>query len=294
MGKNTEKEGPRVEMPVRAACIQMDIKGKDIMFNLEKAGRMIDEAAGNGAELIVLPELFSTGYAFDNRKDAYAYGEPVPEGSASQFLIGKAKEHKVYIAASMLEKEGEDLYNCALLSGPDGPVGKYRKLHLMGDEHFWEEPGNLGIPVFHTRIGRIAMLICLDGFYPETYRLCALQKADIICVPTNWSHIKTLPAPYKTMGPTLTMANALSNNIFIAACTRVGSELHLDYPGQSIIAGPNGGPLAGPAPEEETIIYADCNLADTRKRYLDSTNSRLANRRTDVYDEFLGYRFLNK
>lgn len=294
MGKNGEDVKPRVEIPVKVACIQIDIKGKDIAFNLEKAGRMIDEAAGNGAELIILPELFSTGYAFDNKKDAYAYGEPVPEGSASQFLLKKAKEHDVYIVASMLEKEGVDLYNCALLAGPDGPAGKYRKLHLMGDEIFWEEPGNLGIPVFHTKIGRIAMIICLDGFYPETYRLCALQKADIICVPTNWSHIKSLPAPYKTMGPTLTMANALSNHIFIAACTRVGSELQLDYPGQSIIAAPNGGPLAGPAPEAETIIYADCNLADTRKRYLDSTNSRLGNRRTDVYDEFLGYKLFNK
>lgn len=281
----------RNENPVRVACIQTDVKLKDINFNIKHAKQMIEEAASHGAELMILPELFTTGYTFQNRKEVYSYAETVPEGATCQFLVEQSKLYSAYIVGSMIEREGDDLYNCSILTGPDGFIGKYRKLHLCGDEIYWMEPGNLGIPVFCTKIGRISMLICLDGFYPETYRLCALQKADIICVSTNWSHVKALPAPYKTMGPTLTMANALSNHIFVAAATRIGAEPGLDYPGQSIIAGVNGGPLAGPAPDTETIIYADCNLSDTRKRYLDSTNSRLGNRRTDLYDEFLGYKF---
>lgn len=282
----------REENPIRVACVQMDVKLKDISFNLKRAENLIREAAGNGAKLIVLPELFSTGYTFQNREEVYQYAETVPDGQTSRFLAELSKKLSVYIVGSILEQDGVNLYNCSLLTGPEGIIGTYRKLHLCGDEIYWMEPGNLGLPVFHTKIGRIALLICLDGFYPETYRICALQGADIICVSTNWSHVKALPAPYKTMGPVLTMANALSNHIFIAAASRIGSEPGLDYPGQSVIAGVNGAPLSGPAPEQETIIYADCNLADTRKRYLDATNSRLGNRRTDVYDKFLGYRFL--
>ena len=91
MGKNGEDVKPRVEIPVKVACIQIDIKGKDIAFNLEKAGRMIDEAAGNGAELIVLPELFSTGYAFDNKKDAYAYESRFRKGARASFFLRRRK-----------------------------------------------------------------------------------------------------------------------------------------------------------------------------------------------------------
>lgn len=280
----------RVENPVNVACIQMDIRLKDKDYNLARASRLVARACQKGAELIVLPELFSTGYFFDSRQDVYAYGEPVPGGRTASALIEMAQRHSIYLAASMIELDQCDLYNTAILAGPDGFIGKYRKLHLCGDEIFWFEPGNLGLPVFHTPIGKISMLICLDGFYPETYRICALQKADIICIPTNWSEV-SLPEPYKTMGPVLTMANALSNHIFIAACTRVGAEPGLNYPGQSIIAGPDGGPVAGPAGDQEEIVYAVCNLALTRKRYLNETNSRLGNRRTDVYGEYLGYHF---
>lgn len=284
-----EQQCNRLENQVRVSCIQMDVKLKDKTHNLNRAVELTEEACRNNASLVIFPELFSSGYTFYNREDVYSFAEAIPSGQTTKTVCELSKENNVYIVCSLIEQEGCNLYNTAILTGPEGYIGKYRKLHLCGDEIFWMEPGNLGIPVFHTRIGRIAMLICLDGFYPETYRICALQGADIICVPTNWSHVKALPPPYKTMGPTLTMAAALSNHIFIAASSRVGAEPGMEYPGQSIIANINGGPLAGPAGEKEEIIYADCNLADTRKRYLDATNSRLGNRRTDVYSEFLGY-----
>lgn len=282
----------RMENPVKVACIQMDIRLKNKSYNLDHASQLICEAHGNDANLVILPELFSTGYFFDSRQDVLSYGEPVPGGRTTDTLLQLAKQYSLYLTASFIEQDQYNLYNTAVLVGPDGFIGKYRKLHLCGDEIFWFEPGNLGLPVFHTSIGKISLLICLDGFYPETYRICALQKADIICIPTNWSQV-SLPAPYQTMGPVLTMSNALSNHIFVAACTRVGAEPGLIYPGQSIIAGPTGGPIAGPAGSEEEILYAVCNLADTRKRYLNETNSRLGNRRTDVYGEFLGYHFNN-
>lgn len=278
----------RLENPVKIACVQMDIRSRDKDYNLDHASQLIQAACRNNAGLIILPELFSTGSYFDNRQDAYSYGESIPEGPTAAMLTELACRHNVYLAASFIERDKSSLYNTAVLAGPGGLVGKYRKLHLCGDEIYWLEPGNLGLPVFQTPIGRISMLICLDGYYPETYRICALQKADIICIPTNWA-CSGLPAPYRTMGPVLSMANALSNHIFVAACTRVGEEPGLQYPGQSIIAGPTGSPVSGPAGDQEEILYAVCNLSDARKRYLNATNSRLGNRRTDVYGELLGY-----
>lgn len=278
-----------MKLYAKVACIQTNVVWKDKKANLESAISLMTEAANNGANLIIFPELFNSGYIFSSREEISSFAEIVPGGETINTLTSFAIERNIYIVASMAEVDGVDLYNAAVLVGPDGYIGKYRKTHLCGDEIYWFEPGNLGYPVFHTRIGRIAMLICLDGFYPETYRICALQKADIICVPTNWSHLEHLPAPWHTMGPTLTMANALSNNIFVAACARVGTEPGTSYAGRSVIACPTGAPISEIAGKEQQIIYAECDLAEARNQYINRTNSRLKNRRTDLYDEFLGY-----
>ena len=237
--------------------------------------------------------LFTTGSAFDTRAEAYAVAEAIPDGRTSQFLLKKAREHGVYITGSFVERDGADLYNTAVLAGPDGLVGKFRKLHPCEDEVYWAEPGNLGIPVFHTPIGRIALLICLDAYYPECFRICALQGADIICTMFNAYHVKEsrrLPDPYATMAGVLCMANALSNHVFVACCDAVGECNGTRFAGQSMVANQWGAPLAGPASdEEEAIVYADIDLADSRRKYFHPTNSRLANRRIDVYSQDLGY-----
>ena len=237
--------------------------------------------------------LFTTGSAFDTRAEAYAVAEAIPDGRTSQFLLKKAREHGVYITGSFVERDGADLYNTAVLAGPDGLVGKFRKLHPCEDEVYWAEPGNLGIPVFHTPIGRIALLICLDAYYPECFRICALQGADIICTMFNACHVKEsrrLPDPYATMAGVLCMANALSNHVFVACCDAVGECNGTRFAGQSMVADQWGAPLAGPASdEEEAIVYADIDLADSRRKYFHPTNSRLANRRIDVYSQDLGY-----
>ena len=237
--------------------------------------------------------FFTTGSAFDTRAEAYAVAEAIPDGRTSQFLLKKAREHGVYITGSFVERDGADLYNTAVLAGPDGLVGKFRKLHPCEDEVYWAEPGNLGIPVFHTPIGRIALLICLDAYYPECFRICALQGADIICTMFNAYHVKEsrrLPDPYATMAGVLCMANALSNHVFVACCDAVGECNGTRFAGQSMVANQWGAPLAGPASdEEEAIVYADIDLADSRRKYFHPTNSRLANRRIDVYSQDLGY-----
>jgi len=278
------------QSPARVACIQMDVAQSDAAVNLETAHRLIGQACDNGATLLVLPEQFNIGIMMKSRENAYRAAEPIP-GKTADFLVEIAQQRKVYIVASQVEQEGYDLYNTAILAGPDGLLGKYRKLHPCGDEAYWFEGGNLGIPVFHTPIGRIAMLICLDAYYPETFRICALQNADIVCVPSNWSDVsasRNLPAPYRTMAPTVCMSGALCNHLFVAATNRVGRVDGVIFPGQSVIANQWGAPI-GSAGDAEEIIYADVDLCDSRRRYFHPTNSRLANRRTDVYSYSLGY-----
>ena len=281
-----------VQAPARVACVQMEVVQGGKKSNLDAARRLILEACEKGANLLILPELFNTGGMITDRAEAYALAESIPDGASVTLLLELAQTHGVYVVASLLERQGADLFNTAVLVGPDGLVGKYRKLHPCEDEVYWVEPGDLGLPVFHTPIGRIAMLICLDAYYPETARICAMQGADIICIPSNWMDVKesrALPDPYWTMAPVLCMANALSNHILVAGVNCVGYQRGRHFPGQSVIAGPWGAPVAGPAGQEEEILYADVDLCDSRRKYFHPTNSRLANRRTDVYSADLGY-----
>ena len=284
-------------LPVKIACIQMDILPGDIDKNIERASEMIEQACDNGATLIVLPETFNTSFSMKNRKEAYTLAETIPSGRTTQHLMELAKKRDIYICGSLLELEGVDIYNTSILVGPDGFIGKYRKLHPCEEEVYYVEPGNLGIPVFHTPIGRIALNVCLDAYYPETFRIAALQGADIVCCQFNSRDVKEareLPDPYHTMATVLCMANALSNHIYVVCCNRVGrcntTTYGNNYGGQSAIANPWGAPVSGVASaQNEEIIYADVDLSDSRRKYFHPTNSRLANRRVDVYSQMLGY-----
>lgn len=281
------------QLPVKVACVQMRIVQNDVEQNLSRAKTMILEACQHGANLLVLPELFNTGCVFDDRAQAYQFAEPIPSGKSAQMLLSLAMEHGVYLTGSILERSGPDIYNTAVLAGPGGLVGIYRKLHPCEEEVYWNEPGNLGLPVFHTELGRIALLICLDAYYPETFRICALQGADIVCVNFNSADVKEsrgLPDPYHTMAPILCMANALSNHMIVAGTNCVGSTNGSVFGGQSIVANQWGAPVTGLADcKREEILYAEVDLADSRRKYFHPTNSRLANRRTDVYAPMLGY-----
>ncbi len=144
--------------------------------------------------------------------------------------------------------------------------------------------------MFRTPIGRIGTFICYDGWFPESYRLCALQGADIVCIPTNWVPIPGQPENREAMANILCMAAAHSNSMFVAAADRIGVERGQPFLGQSLIVSYTGWPIGGPAsPDREEIIYADANLADARrKRNWNEYNQVLRDRRIDVYGEMLG------
>lgn len=279
----------RKNMNVKVACLQMDIQIGNIDANIEKSLKMINQAADEGAVLIVMPEMANSGYNFDSREEAYSLGEDINDSKSVKAWEKVAKDRNVYIVSGITERDGRSLYNSAVLVGPDGLIGKYRKLHLWEDEFLWFEPGNLGLPVFNTPIGRIGIVICYDMWFPEAFRILTAQGADIVCIPTNWVQIDSLPDNMKNFGPVLAMAAAHSNGIYVAAADRVGIERGMPFPGRSLIVRTAGIPIVGPVDESEQIIYGDCNFAKVRAHGTNKYNSSKKDRRLDVYDEFVGY-----
>jgi predicted amidohydrolase len=281
--------GP-VESRLRVACVQMNPVIGETQRNVARTLDFIAEAAAQGAQLIVLPELCNTGYVFETREEAFALAETIPAGPTAQRWIEAAAKHRLILVAGIAEREGDVLYNSAVIVGPKGYIGTYRKNHLWGAENLFFAPGNLGVPVFRIGAGRIACAICYDIWFPETFRLAALQGADLLCVPTNWVPMPSQPASMMVMANILAIGGAHSNSMFVACADRVGHERGQPFLGSSLIASHTGWPLAGPASAEgEEIIAADLNLADARrKRSLNDFNQLLRDRRTDVYGEMLG------
>lgn len=278
------QEAPQADQ-VRVACIQMEPHVGQNAKNLQRSLEMCQEAVDGGAQLLVLPELCNSGYVFETRSEARAAAEEIPTGPASTAWIDFCRERGVYLVAGIAEQAGERLFNSSIVIGPEGYIGTFRKVHLWNRENLFFEPGDLGFPIFLTPIGRIATFICYDGWFPEAYRACALQGADIICIPTNWVPIPGQAEGAPAMATVLAQANAHSNSVYIAAADRVGTERDQPFNGQSVIVSYTGWPLAGPAsPDREEIIYADLNLGEARSaRNWNSFNDPLRDRRPESY-----------
>ncbi|TFY95111.1 hydratase [Pseudomonas nabeulensis] len=281
---------------VRVAVVQFDpqVGTQNRQSNLDTSLSLSLQAVNNGANLIVLPELANTGYLFSNRQEAFQHAESIPDGPSLRAWMDFARDRQVYLVAGLAEREGMQLFDTAVLLGPDGLIGKYRKAHLWNKEKLWFSPGNLGFPVFETPIGRIGLLICWDIWFPEVPRILTQQGADIICSLNNW--VWTPPPLFdeagKCMASYLTMTAAHVNNVFIAAANRIGEEYGGRYLGCSLIAGTNGWPIGKVAsPNEQDILYADIDLSTARSAPIwNDLNDLQRDRRVDLYDGMLGYR----
>ncbi len=282
-------------VPIQVGVVQFDPQIGNIPGNLDRAFKLVRQAVDQGAGLVVLPELCNSGYMFQTRAEAYSLAEPIPDGPTTQRWLRDAKELNIYLVGSLTEADGVRLYDSAVLVGPDGFIGKYRKTHLWYEEKLFFEPGNLGYPVYETPIGRIGLLICWDIWFPETFRILNMQGADIACIPNNW--VWTPPPLFDELGRAmatyLSMTNAHMNQMYVACADRVGVERGQKFLGCSVIAGTNGWPLVGPAaPEGEAVLVTEpLNLVATRRaKVWNDLNDLVRDRRTDLYDEMLGYK----
>ncbi|KXU37316.1 hydratase [Ventosimonas gracilis] len=274
---------------VQIACIQMQPVVGELKQNRTRSLSLIRKAAEQGAQLVVLPELANSGYMFASRQEAFALAEPLPDGETAQALIKQAEELGIWLVAGIAEHAGDRLYNSALVAGPRGYIGSYRKLHLWGEENQFFEPGDSGLPVFHTDWGVLGVAICYDGWFPEVYRLLALQGADVIAVPTNWVFMPGQTPESPTVHHSLCLAGAHSNGLVIASAARIGIERGMHFVGRSLIAGSEGFALsAAGSSENEEIIMAEVDIAAMRrKRQFNAFNHIQRDRRTDLYNIYV-------
>lgn len=267
------------------AGIQMEPHIGDARDNRERSCELIDQAADAGARLVVLPEATSAGYVFADQQEAYVAAEPLPDGPAVSAWAALAARRGLWVVAGVTERERDEVYNSAVIVGPDGLVGLFRKAHLWNDEQRIYGRSHLGFPVFDTELGRIGLAICYDAWFPETFRSVALQGADLLVVPSNWVPVPGQPEDLPLMANQMCMTGAHSNQMYVVGVSRVGEERGQLFVGGSLVVGPDGWPLAGPASTtEEAIIYAEIDPLGTRdSRRNNPFNQPLRDRREDAY-----------
>jgi predicted amidohydrolase len=240
---------------MRVAVAQIEPKLAEQERNLEACFARLDEAAGAGAELLVLPECAIPGYMFDSAEEALPYAEEIP-GPASEAF----ERLGVHAICGLLERDGDTLHNAAILVGPDGLIGSYRKTHLpfLGVDRF-VVPGD-ELKVFDTALGRIGLIICYDLRFPEVTRTLALHGADIVALPTNF------PMAAKVQTEVITVARAAENRVYLLCANRVGQERWGEFCGWSQIVDPNGKRLAEAGETEEVLLVADVDVEKARDK----------------------------
>lgn len=245
--------------------------------NLDALLALTEEAAAGGARLIVTPEMATTGYCWADRAEIAADVEPAP-GPTTERFTAIAARFDCWIVVGMAEVDPQTgiFYNTAALVGPDGVAGRYRKTHAFISEPKWAKDGDLGIPVFATPLGRIAVTICMDAVYPETARIPALAGADVICFPTNWVYEKS-PSPSW-------MVRAAENGVYFVAANRYGLERGVQFSGGSAIIDPDGG-LQAVLDTGDGIVWGwiDPARARDKRPHAGRGEDLLADRRPDAY-----------
>ena len=266
---------------VKVAALQFSCS-KDVQENINKAEKMVREAADNGANIILLPELFERQYfCQEKRYDYYDYALPLDENPAVNRFKEVAKELGVVIPVSFYERDIDRLFNTVAMIDADGSVlGIYRKTHIP-DDHFYQEkfyftPGDTGFKVFDTRFGRIGVGICWDQWFPETARCMAVQGAEILLYPTAIGSEPILDVDSSGHWRRVMQGHAAANLMPVVAANRIGIETvepcrenagqssSLDFYGCSFIADATGDIIAS-AKQEETILYGEFDLEALKK-----------------------------
>ncbi len=259
----------------KIAVIQLNLNDK-AENNLKKCLSWVRDAASQGAEVISLPELYSSHYFCQSEDVAnFALAEPLYSTSFIAFSA-LAKELGVVIIVPFFEKRMAGIYhNSAYIIDADGSeAGLYRKMHIPDDPHFYEKfyftPGDLGFKAFPTQKGKIGTLICWDQWYPEAARLTALQGAEVLFYPTaiGWHPLEKDEYGVNQHGAWMNVmkGHAVANGVYVAAANRIGLEQYIEgtagiqFWGSSFIAGPQGEILAQASHDKEEILIAEVDL----------------------------------
>ena len=261
---------------VKVSAVQMRLTNC-LEDNLKNAESKIREAAANGANIVLLPELFERQYFCQERRyDYYSFAKPTLENDAVKMALRLAKELNVVLLISFYEASGNCTYNTLAYIDADGTLlGTYRKTHIP-DDHFYQEkfyftPGDTGFKVFDTRFGCIGVGICWDQWFPETARCMAVQGAEMLLYPTAIGSEPILDVDSSGHWRRVMQGHAAANLMPVVAANRIGVETvepckenagqssSLDFYGCSFIADATGDIIAS-AKQEETILYGEFDL----------------------------------
>ena len=265
------------------ACCQLAPKIGDLAYNRTLTERAIRQAALQGAQVVVLPELVQSGYLFTDRFEALLLAE-TRDGPILQLWQALARELNLVIVGGFCERlPGDELANSAAMIDANGLRAVYRKAHLWDAEKDIFTAGDAPPPVVETVHGRLGMLICYDLEFPEWVRLAALAGADLLCAPVNWPD-GPRPQTERPAEVLRVQANASVNRMFIAACDRYGHERGVGWVQGSVIVDADGYPLAGPAEQGgEQMLLATLNLAEARNKRISARNDLHKDRRPSLY-----------
>jgi predicted amidohydrolase len=264
-----------------AAAIQFEpILGRPDV-NVPRLLALAEEAAMQGARLVVLPEMANIGYCFESRQEVSSFLQPVPGPFTRQLEAITARHGCVIVCGTGEVDEESDLYyNTAVIVAPQGYLGKYRKTHFFSADAKWAVEGDLGLPIWDTPVGRLGVEVCMDATYPETGRLLALQGAEVICFPTNW--VGSIPPDNRWI------SQAFENGVYWVAANRCGHERGLEFLGGSCIVGPNGHAQSiASCPNEVVYGEIDRDLASSRRFRMGRPEHKLTDRRPELYREML-------
>jgi len=251
----------------------------------ENLERGLALAAGVHADLVVLPELWSSGYVFSSHAEVEALAEDAATGPTARALKAAAKRERRHYVAGFPERHRGRRYNSALLVGPAGVRGVYRKIHLFDRENEWFTPGNRRPEVHRVGPARIGMMICFDWRFPELPRVLALMGADVLVHPSNLVFHDTQEA---------IRARAIENRVFVITANRIGADRRpagtLGFTGRSQILDPAGKVLARAGVRETCAMATDLDLDQARVKAITARSDLFGARRPAFYRRLVTHR----
>jgi predicted amidohydrolase len=251
---------------MRVGFVQINSKLLDVEGNVETALHLIGKKR---ADLMVLPELFNTGYNFQTRSEVAEIAETLPGGPTTQVLKDLSKQRNMTIIAGIAEKRAQQFYNSAVILRSGKYLGVYRKIHLFYNEKKFFKPGS-EFKVF----GKIGVMICFDWYFPESMRALMLKGAEVIAHPSNL----VLPHCPESM-----KIRALENRVYVITADRVGVERGLRFVGRSEIVDPNGEIVYRASDTKEECVVRSIDLRKARDKNITIKNNLLRDRSPWTY-----------
>jgi predicted amidohydrolase len=249
----------------------------DVATNLSIIRRLVSSAE---ADLLVLPELATTGYSFSSREELARIAETFESSPSLDTLGDLARARSCALVAGFAESCDGDLFNSAALLRPDGTRELYRKIHLFGFENLFFTPGDIPFAVHDYRGVKLGVMICFDWFFPESMRVLALKGSQIVCHPVNF----VLP-----WGPSAMIVRCLENRVFAVTANRYGTETRGEYTftfiGSSRVISPRGEVIASAPAEGDSVVVVEIDPGEALNKNINKYNDLFASRRPEFYSD---------